>query len=79
MRVSFPKIGDYERKEGIFVPRSRQGFPGGKGVGRTVFWKKDDKPRDPWSFKETHEVRECEDVPENSEGENEDDEQDEVY
>ena len=82
LRVSFPKIGDYERKQGMVVPRARQGLSGGKSSGRTVFRKKDgqyDKPRDTKPFKDTHEVHECDDVLEDSEAENEEDEQIEVY
>ena len=54
-------------------PEDRQGLSRRKGAGRTALRKKDDKHRDTRSFKETHEAHECEDAPEDSDGENVDD------
>jgi hypothetical protein len=78
LRVSFPKIGDYERKQGIVVPRVRQGFSRGKGAGKSAFQKQYEKPRDR-NLKETHEMHEYEEAEDSAEAENEDDEQNEVY
>ncbi len=54
-------------------------FPVEKSAGRTALRKRDDKCRDTRSIKETLEVREYEGVSEKSEGENQEDEQNEVY
>ena len=78
LHVSFPKIGDYECKQGIVVPRARQGSPKGKGAGKSAFQKyKDEKPRDR-NLKETHEVHEYEEAEDSAEAENEDDEHNEL-
>ncbi len=77
LRVSFPRVGELERRQGFVVPRSRTLLRGGRpaDANRTVFVgssKEDEKSR-PRS--DARDVNECEDLREESDGECDDEEQ----
>ena len=63
LRVSFPRIGESERKLGLVVPRARQGLRGDLHDNRVVLKRNDDKVRD-GCYRDTKTVHECEEVPE---------------
>ncbi|MFM7980170.1 MAG: hypothetical protein ACKPKO_12720, partial [Candidatus Fonsibacter sp.] len=56
----------------LVVPRAR---PGDQEPFRTVFRKREDRPRDQKYYKDTKKVHECEDVREDTSGDDDDDDQ----
>ena len=68
LRVSFPRIGDFERKQGLVVPRARQGYRA-ESTNRPVFKRNDAKSRDGRYKRDTKTVHECEDLQEDTDEE----------
>ena len=73
LRVSFPRIGESERKLGLVVPRARQGLRGEVHDNRPVSKRNDDRTRE-GRYRDTKTVHECDDVQEYTEEDGEEDE-----
>ena len=72
LRVSFPRIGDFERKQGLVVPRARHEYRA-ESTNHPAFKQNGDKPRDGRYKKDTKTVHECDDVQVDTDEECEDD------